>query len=274
MGIGRPGFGPGFGGGGLMFDVFEMAIIRRRCAVPTLQAAGAGLHLSLHAMPSAGLPARRPACADRCRARLHCHCCSNDAIAVAAGKAMEARSLLPGLPQIDTRVLEAAKMGACCFCFFSFFLFIYHALHCRACTRCAAGEGPWIFRRSHQQRCCRSPAPHSPCRHLPEHPVWRPGQRYDRNDDGALPGAGRDSPSVSWQCQSSQRAPSPAGRPRGPCPSASSAAAPLAQIQKSMRDVQTMVQQVGDARTWAQSNLAVYQHKDSEAKAAVGWSEQ
>ena len=41
------------------------------------------------------------------------------------------------------------------------------------------------------------------------------------------------------------------------------------QIQKSMQDVQTMVQQVGDARTWAQSNLAVYQHKDSEAKAAV-----
>ncbi len=37
--------------------------------------------------------------------------CSNDAIAVAAGKAMEASSLLPGLPQIDTQVLEAAKMG-------------------------------------------------------------------------------------------------------------------------------------------------------------------
>lgn len=30
-----------------------------------------------------------------------------------------------------------------------------------------------------------------------------------------------------------------------------------------------MVQQVGQARTWAQSNLAVYQHKDSEAQAAV-----
>lgn len=30
-----------------------------------------------------------------------------------------------------------------------------------------------------------------------------------------------------------------------------------------------MVQQVGQARTWAQFNLAVYQHKDSEAQAAV-----
>lgn len=37
---------------------------------------------------------------------------SNDAIAVAANKAMEASALLPGLPQIDTRVLQAAKMGA------------------------------------------------------------------------------------------------------------------------------------------------------------------
>lgn len=41
------------------------------------------------------------------------------------------------------------------------------------------------------------------------------------------------------------------------------------QIQKSLRDVQVMVQQVGEARTWAQSNLAVYQHKSSEAQAAV-----
>ncbi len=33
--------------------------------------------------------------------------------------------------------------------------------------------------------------------------------------------------------------------------------------------MQVMVQQVGEARTWAQSNLAVYQHKNSEAQAAV-----
>lgn len=32
MGFGRPGFGPGFGGGGLMFDFFELQIIRNRWA--------------------------------------------------------------------------------------------------------------------------------------------------------------------------------------------------------------------------------------------------
>lgn len=32
MGFGRPGFGPGFGGGGLMFDFFELQIIRTRWA--------------------------------------------------------------------------------------------------------------------------------------------------------------------------------------------------------------------------------------------------
>ncbi|PRW57471.1 TKL kinase [Chlorella sorokiniana] len=124
MGIGRPGFGPGFGGGGLMFDFFEIQIIQR----------------------------------------------SNDAISVAANKAMEATSLLPGLPQIDTRVLEAAKMGI-----FQNILF--------------GGLGSDMIE--------------------------------------------------------------------------------MMMIQRSMRDVQTMVQQVGEARTWAQSNLAVYQHKNSEAQAAV-----
>lgn len=95
---------------------------------------------------------------------------SNDAIAVAANKAMEASALLPGLPQIDTRVLQAAKMG--------------------------------IFQNI------------------------------------LFGGLGSDMVEMMM-------------------------------IQKSMRDVQAMVQQVGQARTWAQSNLAVYQHKDSEAQAAV-----
>lgn len=104
---------------------------------------------------------------------------SNDSIAVAANKAMEATSLLPGLPQIDSRVLQAAKMGA--------------AGTWLACGRPWCVENPCQaeLRRTLTALIHRSTFPQ--CRHLPEHPVWRAGFRHDRNYDGEdRRGAGAD----------------------------------------------------------------------------------
>lgn len=41
-------------------------------------------------------------------------------------------------------------------------------------------------------------------------------------------------------------------------------------IRQSIDKVQLMLQQVKPAAAWAQSNLAVYQHKDAELKGQVG----
>ena len=188
------------------------------------EGAAAGLHTHLQAsglwhkawfflrallIPPLDLPARAPPPCLPCplaptaaAPALPCLPCSNDAIAVAAGKAMEARSLLPGLPRIDTRVLEAAKMGAWLAGFSVYYTgrIPFHGQGGRrhrqqARLKQLGGPGgcrPGVHAHGSSAPAtapAAAPQPHlyaTPRRHLPEHLVRRAGQRHDRNDDGAL----------------------------------------------------------------------------------------
>ena len=167
---------------------------------------------------------------------------------------LQARSLLPGLPTIDDRVLRAAEMGI-------FQNMLFGGLGSDMVEVRAAGHRRWLCddraAAALHQPALHAAAPRGLPRAQPEFRALKPEGSAPRADHCQCPFL---CPSTLASTGASCPLPSPSPPPARP---------QMAMVQQSQRDVELMRQQVQAAASWAQPNLAAYQQQEAALGAQV-----